>query len=170
MILWPGKRSVGRKCLPSSPLPPSPLPASGRCCDPRRHHLETTLLKREGGSAFGERGKWYHFSSVRAALPLASAGSGVSGVVTTPRWWILFYYGCQLCSCHFLYTLYLPQPIFVAKKRHSVSQTPGAMLMGNAHALHHHETGKWALPWDPRRSRVREDASGTGSGALVLRQ
>ena len=31
----------------------------------------------------------------------------------------------------------------------SESKTPEAMLMRNAHRLHHHETGKWALPWSP---------------------
>ena len=92
---------------------------------------ETTLLKREGGSASGERGKWY-----------IRGGNHVTLVE-------LFNYGCQLCPCHFLYTLYLRQPIFVARKRHSESKTPEAMLMRNAHRLHHHETGKWALPWNP---------------------
>ena len=92
---------------------------------------ETTLLKREGGSASGERGTWY----IRGGNHVTLAE--------------LFNYGCQLCSCHFLYTLYLRQPIFVTRKRHSESQTPGAMLMRNAHRLHHHETGKWALPWNP---------------------
>ena len=62
---------------------------------------ETTLLKREGGSASGEREKWY----IRAGNHVTLAE--------------LFNYGCQLCSCHFLYTLYLRQPIFVARKRHS---------------------------------------------------
>ena len=92
---------------------------------------ETTLLKREGGSASGERGKWY----IRGGNHVTLAE--------------LFNYGCQLCSCHFLYTLYLRQPIFVARKRHSESKTPEAMLMRNAHRLRHHETGKWALPWNP---------------------
>ena len=92
---------------------------------------ETTLLKRVGASASGEGGKWY----IR-----------VGNHVTLAE---LFNHGCQLCSCHFLYTLYLRQPIFVARKRHSESKTPEAMLMRNAHRLHHHETGKWALPWNP---------------------
>ena len=92
---------------------------------------ETTLLKREGGSASGERGEWY----IRGGNHVTLAE--------------LFNYGCQLCSCHFLYTLYLRQPIFVARKRHSESQTPEAMLTRNAHRLRHHETGKWALPWNP---------------------
>ena len=92
---------------------------------------ETTLLKREGGSASGERGKCY-----------IRGGNHVTPVE-------LLIYGCQVCSCHFLYTLYLRQPIFVARKRHSESKTPEAMLMINAKRLHHHETGKWALPWNP---------------------
>ena len=92
---------------------------------------ETTLLKREGGSASGEREKWY----IRAGNHVTLAE--------------LFNYGCRLCSCHFLYTLYLAQPVFVAKKRHSESKTPEAMLMRSAHRLRHHETGKRALPWNP---------------------
>ena len=49
---------------------------------------ETTLLKREGGSASGERGKWY----IRGGNHVTLAE--------------LFNYGCQLCSCHFLYQLH----------------------------------------------------------------
>ena len=92
---------------------------------------ETTLLKREGDSASGERVKW----SIR--------GGNHASLIE------VFNHGCQLCSCHFLYTLYLSQQIFVAKKRHSVSQKPAAFIMRNAHALHHLEHGKWALPWKP---------------------
>ena len=93
---------------------------------------ETTLLKREGGgSASGERGKWY----IRGGNHINLAE--------------LFNYGCKLCSCHFLYTLYLRQPIFVARQWHSESKTPGAMLRRNAKSLRHHEAGKWALPWNP---------------------
>ena len=49
---------------------------------------ETTLLKRVGASASGEGGKWY----IR-----------VGNHVTLAE---LFNYGCQLCSCHFLYQLH----------------------------------------------------------------
>ena len=116
------KRTVIDEGVNARASPPDPI-----------HQLrrETTLLKREGGSASGERGKWY----IRGGNHVTLAE--------------LFDYGCHSCSCHCLYTLYLRQPIFVARKRRSESKTPEAMLMRNAHRLHHHETGKWALPRDP---------------------
>ena len=93
---------------------------------------ETTLLKREGGgSASGERGKWY----IRGGNHVNLAE--------------LFNYGCKLCSCHFLYTLYLRQPIFVATKKKTETNTRNALLRKNAHRLYRQETGKWPLPWDP---------------------
>ena len=89
------------------------------------------LLKRENGSASGERGKWY----IRGGNHVNLAE--------------LFNHGCKLCSCHFLYTLYLRQPIFVAKKKKTETNTPLANLMNSAHRLHQQETGKWPLPWYP---------------------
>ena len=86
------KRTVIDEGVNARASPPHPV-----------HQLwrETTLLKREGGSASGERGKCY-----------IRGGNHVTPVE-------LLIYGCQVCSCHFLYTLYLRQPIFVARKRHS---------------------------------------------------
>ena len=92
---------------------------------------ETTLLKRDGGGSGERRGKWYIRSGNHVNLAE------------------LFNHGCHLCSCHFLYTLYLRQPIFVAKKKKTETNTPQALLMKNAHRLHRQETGKWPLPWDP---------------------
>ena len=93
---------------------------------------ETTLLKREGGgSASGERGMWY----IRGGNHVHLAE--------------LFNYGCKLCSCHFLYTLYLRQKIFATKKKKTETETPQALLMRNAKLLRRQETGKWPLPWGP---------------------
>ena len=92
---------------------------------------ETTLLKREGGSASGEREKWYIIAGNHITLAE------------------LFNFGCRFCSCYFLYTLYLVQPVFVAKQLHSESKSSGAMRMKSAKSLYHHETGKYGLPRNP---------------------
>ena len=95
---------------------------------------ETTLLKRVAGrdpASGGTRETWYFRAGQHVTLAE------------------LFNYGCHLCSCHFLYTLYLKQTIFLTRKRHSESQKPEARMRRNARGLHHHETGRYGLPTRP---------------------
>ena len=63
----------------------------------------------------------------------------------------IFNWGCNLCSCHFLYGLYLRQPLFLTKRHHSNSKSPNSQLRKNAKNLHHQETGKRGLPDAPWR-------------------
>eukprot|EP00959_Pyramimonas_sp_CCMP1952_P006169 129138-Pyramimonas_sp.AAC.1 len=58
----------------------------------------------------------------------------------------LFNNGCLLCSCHYLCTLYLQQPMFVHRKRHSRSQSGQAVTNRNAWRLQFQERGTWRLP------------------------
>eukprot|EP00959_Pyramimonas_sp_CCMP1952_P216295 4523954-Pyramimonas_sp.AAC.1 len=58
----------------------------------------------------------------------------------------LFNYGCLLCSCHYLYTLYLQQPMFVRRKSHGRLQSEQAVLNRNARRLQFQERGTWRLP------------------------
>ena len=88
---------------------------------------ETTLLKRVRDPASGgTRETWYFRAGQHVTLAE------------------LFNYGCHLCSCHFLYTLYLKQTIFVTRKRHSECTS----VKRNARSLHHLETGRYGLPWE----------------------
>ena len=92
---------------------------------------ETTLLKRVTGrepASGGTRETWY----IRTGHHVALAE--------------LFNFGCHLCSCHYLYTLYLRQTIFVTRRRHSESTKPEAMVRRNARSLRLHETGSRGLP------------------------
>ena len=59
----------------------------------------------------------------------------------------MFNIGCELCSCHFLYNLYLKQVVFVQKRKHSVSNSPEHHKLENAKQLHLQEYGTKALPW-----------------------
>ena len=91
---------------------------------------ETTLLKRDPASG-GTPATWY----IREGNHVTLAE--------------LLNHGCHLCSCHFLYTLYLRQPVFITKRHHSESTAPGAMVTRNAKNLHYQETGKYGLPQHP---------------------
>ncbi len=83
----------------------------------------TALLKRVpssggSGSASGGGHRWY-----------IKAGHHVTLVE-------MFSHGCQLCSCHFLYTLYLKQTIFVAKRQQSTSEGRATKRLQFAKQLH----------------------------------
>ena len=89
---------------------------------------ETRLLKREAGEDPASGGTWY----IRTGQHVSLAE--------------LFDFGCRLCSCHWLYTVYKAQPIFISKKRHSESGKPDAVMRRNARRLHRQDTGSWGLP------------------------
>ncbi len=91
---------------------------------------ETTILKRDPASASGER-KWH----IRAGQHVALAE--------------MFSHGCRMCSCHFLYTLYLQQVIFIQKRKHSNSNSPEHEKLRNAKKLHLQEYGTQGPPWHP---------------------
>ena len=59
---------------------------------------------------------------------------------------VMFNHGCLLCTCHYLHNLWLVQPLFVTKKRHSESQTAEGLMRRNARTLRHQETGSYGLP------------------------
>ncbi len=67
----------------------------------------------------------------------------------------MFSHGCQLCSCHFLYTLYLKQTIFVAKRREPTSDTEvGTKLQFAKEQLTEAYGGaRGLLPWHSRGGR-----------------
>ncbi len=104
---------------------------------------ETTLLKCD--SASGESG------------PACCSQLG------TRQWFIraghhvtlaeMFDYGCRLCSCHFLYTLYLRQPIFLAKRNPPESPSRDWIKLQKAREQHffHRESAGRGLPWHPPR-------------------
>ena len=100
---------------------------------------ETTLLKcdsasGESGSACGELGTRQWFIRAGHHVTLAE----------------MFNYGCRLCSCHFLYTLYLRQPIFLAKRNPPESLSPDRKKLQKAKAPHFKERARLGLPWHPR--------------------
>ena len=91
---------------------------------------ETTLLKR-GPASGGTPATWY----IREGNHVTLAE--------------LFNHGCHVCSCHFLYTLYLQQTVFITKRHRSESTAPGARVRRHAKNLHHQETGRYGLPTHP---------------------
>ena len=95
---------------------------------------DTALLKcdsasgESGGAPVGHQGWW------RSVTPLAE----------------VFNYRCRLCSCHFLCTFHLRQPIFLAKRNPPESPSPDRKKLQNAKELHFHERGRRGHPCHPR--------------------
>ena len=90
----------------------------------------TTLLKRDPASG-GRPLSWYIMADNHVSLAE------------------LFDRGCRLCSCHYLYNLYLRQPVFITKRHHSESTRPQAMARRSARNLHHQIYGTYGLPRHP---------------------
>ena len=59
----------------------------------------------------------------------------------------VFEFGCHACSCHFLYRLYINQPLFISKqKKKSIGGSPEAIMRKNARSLRYQEKGCHGLP------------------------
>ena len=89
---------------------------------------ETRLLKRVPGADPASGGTWYIMSGQYVTLAE------------------LFEIGCQLCSCHYLYRVYLAQPLFLSKKKHSMSSKPEATMRRNARSPRWQQDGCRGLP------------------------
>ena len=90
---------------------------------------ETRLLKRVPGAHPASGGTWYIVSG--QCVTLAE----------------LFEFGCHACSCHFLYRLYVNQPLFISKqKKKSIGGSPEAIMRKNARSLRYQEKGCHGLP------------------------
>ncbi len=90
----------------------------------------------------------------------ASGESGSACQLEARQWFIraghavtlaeVFNYRCRLCSCHFLCTFHLRQPIFLAKRNPPESPSPDRKKLQNAKELHFQERGRRGHPCHPR--------------------
>ena len=98
---------------------------------------DTALLKcdsasgESGGAPVGHHQGWW-----RSVTPLAE----------------VFNYRCRLCSCHFLCTFHLRQPIFFLAEKRNPPESPSTdrKKLQNAKELHFHERGRGGHPCHPR--------------------
>ena len=80
----------------------------------------------------------------------------------------LFSFAMEDLSCFDIYNIYTNFPVWISRRIHSVSHTPGGTKRRNAKILHHAETGKWGWNNQPLAVDTQPLAGHLSSAAIAL--